>query len=238
MVAAKCAAPSPSDQFQSRKYCLWWQGQGINACLMLAALAAIILPLIITLRSHQARGSTLTVVELRKSVIAAWRTGIAFPIAAAATAAACEGSTALADAVTIFRSFVDSHRTELENLWQDKLLRQPERGIIIAAGMPVRTCAEGACHVEDVAHATLHCPRATALRGQFAELFTGTAREQLLAGRPAPLRHSLLLQTATSWQPFPMLSAPCMTDTVVLSCSPALTLSLSFPWQRVWPFAP
>ena len=90
--------------------------------------------------------------------------------------------------------------------------------------------AEGAYHVEDVAHAILHCPRAAALRASL--------RSCSRAGRPARLRHSLRLQTDTSWQPFPVPSAPCMTDTILLSCSPALTLSLSVPWQRVWPSAP
>ena len=41
--------------------------------------------------------------------------------------------------------------------------------------------AEGAYHVEDVAHAILHCPRAAALRGQFAELFTGRSASSLAA---------------------------------------------------------
>ena len=40
---------------------------------------------------------------------------------------------------------------------------------------------EGAYHVEDVAHAILHCPRAAALRGQFAELFTGRSASSLAA---------------------------------------------------------
>ena len=40
---------------------------------------------------------------------------------------------------------------------------------------------EGACHVEDVAHAILHCPCAAALQGQFAELFTGMSASSLVA---------------------------------------------------------
>ena len=69
-------------------------------------------------------------------------------------------------------------------------------------------------------------------------LFGASLRSCSQAGRPARLRHSLRLQTATSWQPFPVPSAPCMTDTILHSGSPALTLSMSFPWQRVWPSAP
>ena len=40
---------------------------------------------------------------------------------------------------------------------------------------------EGAFHLEDVAHAILHCPRGAALRGQFAELFTGRLASSLAA---------------------------------------------------------
>ena len=57
-------------------------------------------------------------------------------------------------------------------------------------------------------------------------------------GRSASSLAALFAVTVTSWQSFPVPSAPCMTDTILLSGSPALTLSQSFPWQRVWPSAP
>ena len=60
----------------------------------------------------------------------------------------------------------------------------------------------------------LHCPRAAALEGQFTELFMG---------RPASSLAALFaVETDTSWQPFLVPYAPCVTDTVLHSCSSAL----------------
>ena len=42
-----------------------------------------------------------------------------------------------------------------------------------------------------------------------------------------------VLEARRSW-----VGSGLKADTILLSCSPALTLSLSFPWQRVWPSAP